>query len=298
MKKIFTIIAAITLFISCDESKETVDSLSFPSDAFITFAKVTDGVAENTTDPITIEVVYANSSSETADVSIDFTVSSDNGVAGTDFTVVNGKSSFSFSPAAGKYTDNVQIMPVDNGVLGTENIVITLTLGNSTYTTGYPGPNNLGKSTTITIMDDDCAREEALGIYAGTYLGTDSCGDFTGVEVEIALPCGTGITIRNVGYAWLTSPYWSETIVAEYDVKINIDAAAGTVDIPEQKYVRTDYLGNEADYTLVGSGTIDTSGPKPVISISYDMNSVNGSSALDYAGSSCAGLFEATFTLQ
>lgn len=300
MKKILTILAAVTLFASCDESKETIDSLSFPADAFITFTKIAETVSENTANPISIEVVYANSSSETADVSLDFTVSSDNGVAGTDFIIINDKSSFNFSPSDGKYSDTVQIMPVDNDVLGNENISLTITLGNSTYSIGYPGPDGLGKSIALTILDDDCAKEDSLKIYEGDWLGTDSCGDYTDVPVQLTLPCGTGITIKGLGHPWLQDPgYWGETVIFEYDVFITIDAAAGTVEIPEQTYVTTDYNGDVSDYSIVGEGTIDTSGAKPVMTISYDMNHASyGSMANDYGGSSCPSLFEAVITLQ
>lgn len=304
MKKIFNFLSISLVlclgFVSCDENETTFKALDFPADAFITFNQIATSVAENTVTPIQIEVTYANTSAATEDVSIDFTVNSDNGVLGTDFTVVNDKSSFTFSPSAGIYTDIVEIMPVDNGVLGAENIVITLTLGTTTLSTGYPGPDGLGKSIAVTIMDDDCAKEDALGIYAGDWLGTDSCGDYTDVPVELALPCGTGITIKGLGHPWLEdASYWGENVIFEYDVKITIDAAAGTVDIPEQTYVTTDYNGFVSDYTLVGSGTIDTSGAKPVITISYDMNHPSyGSMANDYAGSSCTGLFEAIITLQ
>lgn len=302
MKKIFKLlsISLILCFglVGCDEDETTFKALDFPTDAFITFNQIATSVAENTVTPIQIEVTYANTSAATEDVSIDFTVNSDNGVVGTDFTIVNNKSSFTFSPSAGNYTDIVEIMPVDNGVLGTENIVVTLSLGSSTLATGYPGPDGLGKSIAVTIMDDDCAKEEALGIYAGNWLGTDSCGDYTAVPVELALPCGTGITIKGLGHPWLEdSSYWGETVIFEYDVKITIDAATGTVDIPEQTYVTTDYNGDISDYTIVGSGTIDSSGT--VMTISYDMNHPSyGSMANDYAGSSCTGLFEAVITLQ
>jgi hypothetical protein len=300
MKKILIIFSAIALFISCDENKETIESLSFPDDAFITFSKVADNVEENASDAIKIEALYANTSSVTEDVSIDFTISSENGTEGIDYTIVGGKSSFNFTPSSGKVTDYVEIMPVDNAILGVENIIINLTLGSSNYSTGYPGPNGIGKSTTVTIMDDDCAKEYALGIYAGDWSGTDSCGDYTDVPVKLQLPCGEGITIKGLGHDWLSDPnYWGEIVIFEYDVYISIDSDAGTIDIPNQTYVTTDYKGDVSDYNIIGTGTIDTSGTKPVMVVTYDITHGSyGSMANDYAGSSCSGLFESTITLQ
>jgi hypothetical protein len=300
MKKIFTIFAAITLFMSCDEDRETIDSLSYPADAFITFNETTAFVGEESITPLIIKVLYANTSSANEDITIDFTVASNNGTLGNDYTILDNKSSFTFSPSNGIYTDNVQIMPLDNLVLGEENIVITLTLGSSTYSNGYPGPDSLGETITVTILDDDCAKEEALRPYQGDWLGSDSCGDYTGVPVTLTLPCGTGITIKGLGHPWLEDPgYWDELVVFEYDVLITIDEAAGTVTIPEQVYVTTLFDGEESDYSILGSGTIDTSGAQPVITISYDMKHPQyGSMANDYAGTSCAGLFGAVITLQ
>jgi hypothetical protein len=300
MKKIFTIFAAITLFMSCDEDRETIDSLSYPADAFITFNETTAFVGEESITPLIIKVLYANTSSANEDITIDFTVASNNGTLGNDYTILDNKSSFTFSPSNGIYTDNVQIMPLDNLVLGEENIVITLTLGSSTYSNGYPGPDSLGETITVTILDDDCAKEEALRPYQGDWLGSDSCGDYTGVPVTLTLPCGTGITIKGLGHPWLEdSGYWDELVVFEYDVLITIDEAAGTVTIPEQVYVTTLFDGEESDYSILGSGTIDTSGAQPVITISYDMKHPQyGSMANDYAGTSCAGLFGAVITLQ
>jgi len=300
MKKIFTIFAAITLFMSCDEDRETIDSLSYPADAFITFNETTAFVGEESITPLIIKVLYANTSSANEDITIDFTVASNNGTLGNDYTILDNKSSFTFSPSNGIYTDNVQIMPLDNLVLGEENIVITLTLGSSTYSNGYPGPDSLGETITVTILDDDCAKEEALRPYQGDWLGSDSCGDYTGVPVTLTLPCGTGITIKGLGHPWLEDPgYWDELVVFEYDVLITIDEAAGTVTIPEQVYVTTLFDGEESDYSILGSGTIDTSGAQPVITISYDMNHPQyGSMVNDYAGTSCAGLFGAVITLQ
>ncbi|MGJ8743614.1 hypothetical protein [Polaribacter sp.] len=300
MKKILTIITAIVLFMSCDENKETIDSLSFPDDAFITFSGSTASVGEASTAPVTLTVLYANSSASQEDVTIDFTTSSTNGTEGTDYTIVNNKSSFTFSPANGVYSDTVQIMPIDNVTLGTENVVITFTLGSSTYTTGYPGPDGIGKSVEVTILDDDCAKEEALRPYQGTWTGDDNCGGYTGITITTELPCGTGLWIRGVGYSWLQDPtYWDEIIIEEHPVFISIDATAGTVSISSQLYVTTTWNGNvQPTYNLVGAGTIDTSGAKPVIHLEYDLVQPAGSgSMVATGGTTCGSAFVTDFTL-
>lgn len=292
--KLFILVIAVALgFTSCDEDEVTYEALSFPEDQYIAFTTTAVAVDESTTAPIVVTAQYVHADSS-ADASVGFTISSPTAVEGVDYIVVDGQTSFSFP--AGVYTDTVTIMAIDNAVLEDDK-VLTITLGEADVRTGAPGPDSLGKTMTITLLEDDCSREEALRPYEGTYSGTDNCGAYAS-QVRLVLPCGTGITIKGLGYPWLESSYWGETVITEYDAFITIDAVAGTVDIPNQLYVATDYQGFVSDYFIEGSGTIDTSGPSPVLHIEYDMTHPDyGSMAFDYANSTCANLFVADITL-
>lgn len=302
MKKTFKLLS-ISLILclglaGCDEDTTTFNELDYPADAFVSLESTSVSVLESSGG--TIDIVMNLSTSTTAAMAtattVGFTIASDNAREGIDYTVVNNKSSFDLG--VGVFSDTLQIIPIDN-VVEDGDKVITIILNNAPVNLGFPGPDGLGKTTVLTILDDDCAKEYDLGIYEGDWLGTDSCGDYTNVPAQLTLPCGTGITIKGLGHPWLEDSYWNEIVIFEYDVFINIDATAGTVEIPEQTYVTTDFNGDISDYSIVGTGTIDTSGAKPVITISYDMTHASyGSMANDYAGSSCTGLFEAVITLQ
>jgi hypothetical protein len=298
MKSLFKSLLIITVMafiaISCNEDDTTFKPLNYPADAFVTFDGAEINVVESNSSEIVVTVALATIN-QTDNVTVDFTISSTDAILGTHYEVVGNKTQFSI--ASGSYSDDIRIKLIDNPDFE-DNKTITITLtGNSTgATVGYPGPDSNGTTYNITIIDDDCLKEESLRPYQGTWSGDDNCGDDAS-EVRLELACLQGITIKGLGYPWLEGSYWGETVTQEYDTFITIDAVAGTITIPKQKYVETDYNGTLVDYFLEGSGTIDISGAKPVMHIVYDMTSTNGSSALDYGGSSCATLFEADITL-
>ncbi|MEZ4793077.1 MAG: Calx-beta domain-containing protein [Gelidibacter sp.] len=297
MKKIFKLLIIVSIvtfgFTSCDEDKVTYDALSFPEDQYIAFTATSVSANESTTSPIVITAQYVHADTS-ADANVGFTISSPTAVEGVDYIVMDGQSSFSFP--AGVFTDTVTIMPIDNDVLEGDK-VLTITLGETSVRTGAPGPDSLGKTINVTILEDDCARDEALRPFEGTYSGTDNCGAYAS-QMRLELPCGTGITVKGLGYPWLESPYWAETVVTEYDAFITIDEVAGTVDIPNQKYVATDYNGYVSDYFIVGSGTVTVSGSNVTMHIEYDITHPEyGSMSYDYANSTCPDLFQADVTL-
>jgi len=299
MKTLFKslIIIAVVSFvaIACDEDETTFEPLNFPTDAFIAFDGNNIEVDEFDTADIVVSVSMATVN-QTQDVTVDFTISSSDAILGTDFEVVDNKSQFTI--AAGEYSDDLRLRLIDNqDSEPNKTITITLTGTNASATLGYPGPDALNSTIDIVILDDDCEKEESLRPYAGTWSGDDNCGDYAS-EVRLELACIEGILIRGLGYPWLEGDYWGETVTFEFDTYITIDAVAGTVDIPTQRYVTTVYGGYSSDYFLVGSGTIDTSGASPTMHIVYDMtHPAYGSTALNYGDSSCPGLFEADITL-
>lgn len=303
MKKILTYISTALIlvlgFVSCDEDETTYKALQFPQDSYIAFDMFSDGVKEQATEPIEIVVTYAHSSNETEPVSLGFTITSDTATEGVHYEIVDGKSTLDFGN--GVYTDMIKILPIDNIIDEADDNKITITLNDTSVNTGVPGPDALGKSMVLTLIDDDCQKEDDLRPYEGTWMGDDNCGGATDITVETILPCGTGITIKGLGYSWLQGSYWDEKVVEEHDVFIDIDYANGTVSIAEQAYVTTTWNGDvQPIYNLVGEGTIDISGPSPVMHIEYDLLQPDGggSMANNYAGSTCGSFYVADITLQ
>lgn len=104
----------------------------------------------------------------------------------------------------------------------------------------------------------------------GAWYGTDTEFEYPS-EVAMKLSCEGDFLISGLVYGWMAD-FWSEEIIAQEDVIILIDEAAGTVTIPSQPYITTLYDDVEYPYSIEGSGTIDTSGEYPVMSITYTLD--------------------------
>ena len=245
MKKLLTIITAISLFMACDENKETIDSLTFPQDAFVSVDASTSSVLESSTNPIDIILSLSTSASAaTAPATVNFSITSDNAVEGVHYTVVDGKTSFNLD--ANTFSDVLQIIPIDNLEEDGDKL-ITITLIDAPVTVGFPGPDGLGKSLTLTLQDDDCAFSlESLG--AANWEGTDNvpAGE-AGPNASLITTSfdGTNLLIEGIAYAWLTdTAYWDEVVVVSNKVIANVDLVTGVIDIPLQPLCTTTWLGD------------------------------------------------------
>ena len=245
MKKIFTILAAITLFMSCDEDRETIDSLSYPADAFVSFGTSSVSVLESSSSTINIVMNLATSAAAATTAStVGFTLTSDNAVEGVHYTIVDGKTSFNL--AAGSFQDALQIIPIDNGEEDGDK-VITITLTEAPVTLGFPGPDSLGKSIVVTLQDDDCAVSlEGLG--AATWSGEDTVpASQAGPNASLITTSfdGTNLLMEGLSYAWITdTAYWDEVVIVSNLVIVNIDLQTGVIDIPLQPLCTTTWNGD------------------------------------------------------
>ena len=256
MKKIFTIFAAITLFMSCDEDRETIDSLSYPSDAFVSFSASSVSVLESNTSTINIVMNLATSTNAaTVASTVGFAITSDNAVEGVHYTILDEKTSFNL--AAGSFQDALQIVPIDNGDEDGDK-VITITLTDAPVTLGFPGPDGLGKSIVLTLQDDDCAVSlEGLG--AASWSGEDSVpGSQAGPNASMIETSfdGTNLLMEGLSYAWITdTSYWDEVVILSNLVIVNINLATGVIDIPEQPLCTATWNGDvQPLYSISATG--------------------------------------------
>ena len=256
MKKIFTIFAAITLFMSCDENRETIDSLSYPADAFVSFSTSSVSVLESNSSTINIVMNLSNSAAAaTTASSVGFTITSDNAVEGVHYTILDDKTSFNL--AAGIFSDSVQIVPIDNGEEDGDK-VITITLTDAPVTLGFPGPDGLGKSVVLTLQDDDCAVSlEGLG--AATWSGEDTVpASQAGPNASLITTSfdGTNLLMEGLSYAWITdTDYWDEVVVLSNLVIVNIDLTTGVIDIPLQPLCTATWNGDvQPLYEIAATG--------------------------------------------
>jgi len=109
----------------------------------------------------------------------------------------------------------------------------------------------------------------------GLWYGGDTDYEFTS-EVSTKLNCDGDLLLSGLGFGWVQE-FWGEEIVAAEDLIIVIDEAAGTVTIPFQPYITTLYKEVEYPYSIEASGTINTSGEYPVITITYKLFDKDGS---------------------
>ncbi len=256
MKKILTIFAAVTLFVSCDESKETIDSLSFPTDAFVSLESSAVSVLESTAGAIDV-VLNLSTSAEaaTSASSVGFTITSDNAVEGVHYTIVDGKSSFNL--ATGVFRDVLQIVPIDNADEDGDK-VITITLNDAPVTLGFPGPDGFGKTMVVTLQDDDCEFSlEGLG--AASWSGQDTVPASEAGPNDTMVTTsfdGTNLLMEGLSYAWITdTAYWDEVVVVSNKVIVNLDLVTGAISIPLQPLCTTTWNGDIQDlYDIEATG--------------------------------------------
>ena len=256
MKKIFTIIAAITLFMSRDESRETVDSLSFPSDAFVAFDAPSISVLESNAETINVVMNLSNSTAAaTAATNVGFIITSENAVEGVHYTLAEAKTSFSLAP--GIFQDTLEIIPIDNADEDGDKL-ITITLVDAPVTLGYPGPGGLGKTMTVKLQDDDCAFSlEGLG--AATWSGEDTVpASQAGPNQSMITTSfdGTNLLMEGLAYAWITdTSYWDEVVIVSNVVIVTVDLVTGAVNIPLQALCTTTWNGDvQPDFTISATG--------------------------------------------
>lgn len=262
MKKIKTLFKSLLIIavisfsvISCNEDDTTFNPLDFPSDAFIALQTNPVSVLESSTDPIVITVFYANSTKgSTSDVSVDFSITSDNATEGVNYTIANNKTSLNFP--VGTHSDTVTILPIDNFDEDGDK-VLTFSLGSSSVKVGYPGPDAAGTSTTITLVDNDCAFTFA-DLDGISWIGTDNASGSQGpnaTQITTSFD-GTNLLMEGIAYGWLTNPgYWDEVIVDSHPVIVNMDPLTGEFTIDLQPLSSTTWNGApQPPYSISATG--------------------------------------------
>ena len=122
-----------------------------------------------------------------------------------------------------------------------------------------------------------------------TWKGTDDAypSEVTGTE-----SC-TGKTLKGLGFGWMLD-YWGEIITSGGTLSYTISGS--TITIPLQKYCKTTWKGAaQPEYSIQGTGTIDSSGAFPVWTIRYDFIQ-SGKSILTAGNGVPLGYLEAKIT--
>lgn len=256
MKKILIIFAAIALFSSCDESKETIPTLSFPADAFVSLESTAVSVLESNTEPIDVVLNLSNSrAAATSATAVSFTISSENAVEGVHYTIVDDKSSFNL--AAGVFQDVLKINSINNNDEDGDK-VITITLTDAPVGLGFPGPDGIGKTMTLTLQDDDCAFS-LQGLGEATWSGVDNVpASQAGPNDSLITTSfdGTDLYMEGIAYAWITdTSYWDEVVVVSNKTLVDLDLVTGEFTIARQPLCTATWNGDiQDDYEIEASG--------------------------------------------
>lgn len=268
IKLILLTVVSLAVF-SCDEDKTTYDALNFPEDAFVALETSNLEVLESTTTPIEIVVNYSNTfAGATTDISVDFSITSDNATEGVHYTIADNKSQLNFPK--GTFVDKITIIPIDN-VIEDGDKILNFTIVSAPVTVGYPGPNPSGTSITITLTDDDCAFTLA-DLDGVSWVGTDNATGSQGpnpTQVTTSFD-GTNLLMNGLAFGWLTSSYWGEVIVADAPLIVNMNPVTGQFTIAEQYLADATWNGSpQPTYSIKASGQYFSCLKKMVIN--YDL---------------------------
>jgi hypothetical protein len=139
------------------------------------------------------------------------------------------------------------------------------------YRTYLASVKKVGATYTVTKSVADWVDPSVSdpAVLAGTWLGTD--GDATYAS-EIVSAVSDGVVLFDkINSQWMQT-FWGEVILTSFPVEFVYNYCTGTFTIPKQKIMETSYEGEaQPFYSIVGTGTFDSSGDFPVITIKYEL---------------------------
>lgn len=197
MKKyisLFVLFAA--LLVACDEQNFLV------SDTFVKFnqpssaASEADAAAGNSSVLIPISVSTEN---RTSALTVEISVSGD-AVSGTHYNMLTPTT---LTIPANQYSVNVELDILNNDLTdGSHDLVLEIVSNSENLGIGFPGPDALNASHTLTIGDDDCAFD--ISIFEGTYDVNEDNGAFL-YTAEVSITGPNTIKVTNIWDSGLTA---------------------------------------------------------------------------------------------
>jgi hypothetical protein len=265
--KIFTL-SLVLAFASCGETENVTLDIG---DGFVQFAASSSSVQENSTDPITIDVLYGGSlASNTNGINVKFTLE---GADASRFTITPANGTLQIP--AGEASASISILPIDNNIVdGNSNFSVVLS-PDSDKAVGIGGQGINNSSFALTIVDNDCPVD--INGFVGTYTvfenftgggnAPSGLNNFFGESYQLEMtlapndPSGTKLIVNNSpGF----DTYIANGTVLAFDTcngKVTFDSKSQVEVALFRTFVYTDSGYDESDFIIEATGPLATFGP-------------------------------------
>lgn len=264
---LYTILIVATIFTSCEEQKNIQLEIG---EGFIQFERTSISIAENSSVPVNIAVLYGGSiESNTDGININFSLDGEDA------------SRFIISPAngslqipAGEVSANITIQAIDNVIVdGDLNFTITLT-SDSDKPVGIGGEGVRNHIINVTIVDNDCPVD--INGFVGTYTVSENftagvnapngLRNFFGESYQLELslapndPSGTKLVVNN---SFGFDTYIVNGTILAFDTcnnKITFNGNSSVQVALFRTFVYTESSYDETNFTINATGPLATFG--------------------------------------
>ena len=270
MKKFINLfaLATVLIFTSCEEQENITYDIG---QGFVQFTGTSASVVENSSDPISIEILYGGSiASNQNGINVNFTIE------GADASRLNvTPSTGTIQIPAGQTSASISVLPIDNNIVD-GNLEFSISLStDSDKPVGIGGEGINNASYDITIVDNDCPVD--INGFVGTYTVFEN---FTGgnnapfglnnffsesYQIELTLapndPSGTKLIVNNsAGF----NTYIANGTVLAFDTcngKVTFDGLSEVEVALFRTFVYEDSSYDETDFIIKATGPLATFGP-------------------------------------
>ncbi len=231
--KLLTLSLLFGVITSCEEKNNVYEGQSFAMYEK-TYYSATESSGEIIEVPVFLNIANGKHDSK---VTVAYTITSDTGVEGVNYVIIDDKSEFSFEP--GVYKDAIKVQIIDNTDEDGDKVldIAITTSSNTSINIGTPGPTPTLKNTTLVIIDDDCALK--INEFVGTPAGVEWWGwspilqvgsgpysngiNFTLVDTPDNIEDKLGhYMAENFGNSGMVAE-WGETTTTTYPIKMVLD---------------------------------------------------------------------------
>ncbi len=225
---------------SCEE-----DRIVYGGGDFVTFNSVNSTTLSHSEAGGVLEIPVSITMPQANDVVVNFTVTSDNSVAGTDFTLITPGS---VTIPAGQTSANIQIGAIDNDVFN-ESPILNVTLSSVSVPGIAVGIKDQGSYyKKVVLVNDDCPSQSSL------WYGTVSVMD---VGYPPAFPATAAATEEGdcdiVEITGDLAGFGQSSTFQFFFIPAFEGATNGTIEVPEQIYCTACSAGLNVYYSAEGT---------------------------------------------